>query len=65
MSNQYTVADVAKHKDESNGMWIIVDNGVYDITSEHRPPTLYITVSDSPPNASQTSSMSTQAAPRS
>lgn len=36
MSTQYTVADVAKHKDESNGMWIIVDNGVYDITSEHR-----------------------------
>lgn len=34
MSSQYTVADVAKHKDESNGMWIIVDSGVYDITSE-------------------------------
>ncbi|POS73864.1 hypothetical protein DHEL01_v207744 [Diaporthe helianthi] len=33
MSNQYSVADVAKHKDESNGMWIIVDNGVYDITN--------------------------------
>ncbi|KAG6358596.1 hypothetical protein INS49_012114 [Diaporthe citri] len=33
MSNQYTVADVAKHKDESNGMWIIVDSGVYDITN--------------------------------
>lgn len=39
MSNQYTVADVAKHKDESNGMWIIVDSGVYDITSEHSLPT--------------------------
>ena len=38
MSNQYSVADVAKHKDESNGMWIIVDNGVYDITSEQFPP---------------------------
>ncbi|KAG8168850.1 hypothetical protein KVR01_001599 [Diaporthe batatas] len=33
MSAQYSVADVAKHKDESNGMWIIVDNGVYDITN--------------------------------
>lgn len=34
MSNQYTVAEVAKHKDESNGLWIIVDSGVYDITSK-------------------------------
>lgn len=35
MSNQYTVAEVAKHKDEANGLWIIVDSGVYDITSEY------------------------------
>lgn len=34
MSNQYTVAEVAKHKDESNGLWIIVDSDVYDITSK-------------------------------
>lgn len=33
MSSQYTTAEVAKHKDDANGMWIIVDNGVYDITS--------------------------------
>lgn len=33
MSKQYTTADVAQHKDEANGMWIIVDTGVYDITS--------------------------------
>lgn len=42
MSNQYTVADVAKHKDESNGMWIIVDSGVYDITSEQCLPTHHL-----------------------
>lgn len=35
MSAQFTTADVAKHKDESNGLWIIIDTGVYDITSEH------------------------------
>lgn len=33
MSKQFTTAEVAQHKDESNGMWIIVDTGVYDITS--------------------------------
>ncbi|KAJ4395992.1 hypothetical protein N0V82_009257 [Gnomoniopsis sp. IMI 355080] len=33
MSKQYTTADVAQHKDEANGMWIIVDTGVYDITN--------------------------------
>ncbi|PSR97705.1 putative cytochrome b5 protein [Coniella lustricola] len=32
MSAQYTTAEVAQHKDESNGLWIIVDTGVYDIT---------------------------------
>lgn len=35
MSTQYTTAEVAKHKDEANGMWIIVDSGVYDITSAY------------------------------
>ncbi|CAN8106031.1 unnamed protein product [Discula destructiva] len=33
MSKQFTTAEVAQHKDESNGMWIIVDTGVYDITN--------------------------------
>jgi cytochrome b involved in lipid metabolism len=29
----FTVSDVAKHTDEKDGMYIIVDTGVYDITS--------------------------------
>lgn len=33
MSKQYTTAEVAQHKDEASGMWIIVDTGVYDVTS--------------------------------
>ncbi|EWC46535.1 putative cytochrome b5 [Drechslerella stenobrocha 248] len=35
---QFTAADVATHKTADNGMYIIIDNGVYDITnfvSEH------------------------------
>lgn len=35
MSKSFTVAEVAKHKDEKDGgMYIIVDDGVYDISSE-------------------------------
>lgn len=37
MSKQYTVAEVAQHKDESSGMWLIVDSGVYDVTSKCFP----------------------------
>lgn len=33
MSAQYTTAEVAQHKDDANGLWIIIDSGVYDITS--------------------------------
>lgn len=36
MSKQYTTAEVSQHKDAANGMWIIVDTGVYDITSMPR-----------------------------
>ncbi|KAI1454521.1 cytochrome b5 [Annulohypoxylon moriforme] len=33
MSKTFTTKDVAEHKDEQNGMYIIVDSGVYDITN--------------------------------
>ncbi|KAF3914917.1 hypothetical protein ABW20_dc0107982 [Dactylellina cionopaga] len=29
---QFTAADVAKHKDADAGMYIIIDDGVYDVT---------------------------------
>lgn len=38
MSETYTVSDVQKHKTEADGMWIIVENNVYDITSMFFPP---------------------------
>lgn len=27
----FTVAEVAQHKDEKDGMYIIIDNSVYDV----------------------------------
>lgn len=33
MSQTFTVAEVAKHKDEKEGMYIIIDGGVYDVAS--------------------------------
>ncbi|KAI1808115.1 cytochrome b5 [Daldinia bambusicola] len=33
MSKTFTAKDVAEHKDEKTGMYIIVDSGVYDITN--------------------------------
>jgi cytochrome b involved in lipid metabolism len=33
MSETYTIADVQKHKTEADGIWLIVENNVYDITS--------------------------------
>ncbi|KAI1466024.1 cytochrome b5 [Daldinia caldariorum] len=33
MSKTFTAKDVAEHKDEQTGMYIIVDSGVYDITN--------------------------------
>lgn len=32
MSKQFTTAEVAKHKTEADGMYIIIDSGVYDVT---------------------------------
>ncbi|KAK3370241.1 cytochrome b5-like heme/steroid binding domain-containing protein [Podospora didyma] len=32
MSKSFTKAEVASHKDEKEGMYIIVDDGVYDIS---------------------------------
>jgi cytochrome b involved in lipid metabolism len=40
MSKTFTVADVAAHKDEKEGMYIIVDDGVYNITGMCSPPSL-------------------------
>lgn len=38
MSEQtFTTADVAKHRDEENGFWLIVENNVYDVTSAFLP----------------------------
>ncbi|KAK0741143.1 putative cytochrome b5 protein [Schizothecium vesticola] len=33
MSKTFTKADVATHKDEAAGMYIMIDDGVYDITN--------------------------------
>jgi cytochrome b involved in lipid metabolism len=32
MSETYTAAQVAEHKTEEKGLWIIVDGSVYDVT---------------------------------
>jgi cytochrome b involved in lipid metabolism len=39
MSKSFSVAEVGKHKDEKEGMYIIVDSDVYDITSTQTPNT--------------------------
>ncbi|KAL6907004.1 cytochrome b5-like heme/steroid binding domain-containing protein [Trichoderma evansii] len=28
----FTTADVSSHKDDANGYWLIVEDGVYDVT---------------------------------
>lgn len=33
MSKTFTAAEVAQHKDEKEGMYIIIDSGVYDVAS--------------------------------
>ncbi|KAE9378364.1 cytochrome b5 [Stipitochalara longipes BDJ] len=32
MSKSFSVADVASHKDADSGLYIIIDDGVYDVT---------------------------------
>lgn len=34
MSSSFSTAEVAKHKDDGNGYWLIIENDVYDITSK-------------------------------
>ncbi|PNY26236.1 cytochrome b5 [Tolypocladium capitatum] len=36
--NKFSTADVASHRDEANGYWLIIENDVYDVSkfmSEH------------------------------
>jgi cytochrome b involved in lipid metabolism len=37
MSKSLSVAEVAEHKNADSGMYIIIDSGVYDVTSEYFP----------------------------
>jgi hypothetical protein len=40
MSQSYSTAEVAKHKSEADGFWLIVEGSVYDVTSELVPYSL-------------------------
>lgn len=35
MSESYSTAEVAKHKSDADGFWLIVEDSVYDVTSMH------------------------------
>lgn len=48
MSKTFTKKDVAEHKTEDQGIWIIVDDGVYDITSTSSPMTLPVGATGAP-----------------
>ncbi|KAH7149447.1 cytochrome b5-like heme/steroid binding domain-containing protein [Dactylonectria estremocensis] len=32
MSEQYTIAEVGKHKSADDGFWLVVESNVYDVT---------------------------------
>ncbi|KAB5554757.1 cytochrome b5-like heme/steroid binding domain-containing protein [Coniochaeta sp. 2T2.1] len=32
MSKSFSPAEIAKHKTEADGVWLIIDGGVYDVT---------------------------------
>jgi cytochrome b involved in lipid metabolism len=40
MSKTFTPAEVAQYKTEEKGIYLIIDQGVYDVTSKPSPPTL-------------------------
>lgn len=57
MSKSFSTADVAAHKSPEEGMYIIVDDGVYDVTSMSSLPSLLY---PSPPTSSSPSSSQTR-----
>jgi cytochrome b involved in lipid metabolism len=34
MSKTFAAAEVSKHKDKDNGLWLIIEGNVYDVTSK-------------------------------
>lgn len=37
MSNSVTLEEVSKHNSEKNGVWLVIDNNVYDMSSLYVP----------------------------
>lgn len=35
MSKSFAPAEVSKHKDKDNGIWLIIEGNVYDVTSKY------------------------------
>jgi hypothetical protein len=35
MSRSITTTEVAKHKDDGSGYWVIIEDGVYDLTCNY------------------------------
>lgn len=34
----FTLDEIASHKDAGSGMYVVIDDGVYDVTSEFKIP---------------------------